>query len=124
MGDPRPFMVNALANADATLEHRSDDSGDASALGKAMVTGFNRSFCAQVKWSGLVAPSGNAPVISIECSNDGKGYSQKAGCFLSMTAASGDTSIAPEHLQQQYWRIHYLPNGAAAGVVTCVVYSH
>lgn len=122
MGDPRPFMKDALLNAPAATSHASDDKNDPFALGLALIVGFNENLSFQLKWSGLTGVL-NAQLV-VECGNDAKGWDVKSGGVRNVTTASGDTTIAVDKLQQQAWRVRWIPNGVTGGLLSCNAYSH
>ena len=129
MGDPRPFLRKALTNADASIEHVSDDPGDPVAIGKALVTGYNKFISAQVTWFGVVTPSGmdtGSGVVFLEHSPDGSAGSWNTNDrrTLALEPSSGMGEIAADRLTNECWRVRYEPNSVESGFVNVVVYSY
>lgn len=126
MGYTRPFRVNALRNADVTAPHSSDDKNDPAALGKVMVTGFNRMMSVQASWDSV---SGEVSgLVVAEYSADGQAPWNSRDCdmiVLESEAQSGFKEITIAVLPQENWRVRYDPNGVTGGgSISVVVYSH
>ncbi len=109
--------VKAFVNSGAGANHSSANSADATAYGAPIDTGLSSTGSLQCKWASLTGTID--ATVTLQSSNDGTTWEDKAGAVLTVAGASADGILSLTNITETAYQAVYAHNGVTGGTLNC-----